>query len=327
MHVLVTGGAGFIGSHLIRKLRSQNHDVDAIDNHSAGEASIRREKEIEKDKKVEVWRIDVKDTRNYVLKMLKKRKNIDVNSPIPPVDAIVHLAAPISVEESMREPAKYCKEIHGKTIALLEAAKDENVKKVVLASTAAVYGNPDKVPIAEDEKTSPLSPYAISKLAADEIARMYAREYGLETVILRLFNVYGPDQDPASPYIGFIAKCFQRARKNEPFIIFGDGNQTRDFVYVEDVVDAIISALTKAVEPGSVINIGSGKQTRIIDVAHKIAEITSIPLEIKYEPARKGDLLYSQANISKAEKILGYEPKFTLEQGLSNIWAWYKNHK
>ncbi|MEM4247152.1 MAG: GDP-mannose 4,6-dehydratase [Candidatus Woesearchaeota archaeon] len=326
MHVLVTGGAGFIGSHIIKKLRSQNHDVDAIDNHSASEVSLRREKEIEKDKKVEVWRMDVKDTRT-VLKMLKKRKNIDDNSQIPPVDAIVHLAAPISVEESMRDPQKYCKEIHGKMIYLLEAAKAENVKRVVIASTAAVYGNPKRLPITEDAKTNPLSPYAISKLAADEIAMMYAREHGLETVILRLFNVYGPDQDPASPYIGFIAKCFQRARKKEQFVIYGDGNQTRDFVHVEDVVDAIIAALTRNVEPGSIINIGSGNSTKIIDAARMIAKITGVTEEPKFEPLRKGDVPYSQADISKARKTLDYHPKISLEDGLRNSWEWYKNNK
>ncbi|MEM4239916.1 MAG: GDP-mannose 4,6-dehydratase [Candidatus Woesearchaeota archaeon] len=326
MHVLVTGGAGFIGSHLIKKLRKQNHDVDAIDNYSAGEASRRREKELEADEKVEVWNQDVDDMR-MVLNMIKVRKNLKHKDPSPAVDAIVHLAAPISVEESVRNPLKYCNEIYGKTIHLLEAARLGNIRKMVIASTAAVYGSNDRLPTSEHARTEPLSPYAISKLAAEGIARMYAREHGIETAILRFFNVYGPDQNPSSGYSGVISNFMSQAKKKQQFTIFGDGKQTRDFVYVEDICDAIIAALTKKFEPGIVVNIGSGKETAILELAEKIAKVSGTAFKVEHKEPRKEDIPHSQASIERAKKLLDYEPKVSLEEGLKKTWDWFREYK
>ena len=328
MRVLVTGGAGFIGSHLIRKLREQKHDVDAIDNHSTCPAvSKRREKEIEKDKAVEVWGMDIKTTY-AVLDSFEKRdrgKGI-IKEDQPAVNAIVHLAAPISIEESVRDPGKYADEIYKGTISVIDAAKAKGVKRVILASTAAVYGNPDKMPINEYIKTEPLSPYAISKLAAENYAHMAAKNDGLETVILRFFNVYGPDQDPTSAYSGVISNFMAQAKNRQPFVIFGDGNQTRDFVYVCDVCDAIIAALLGKAEPGIVMNIGSASETPILELSQKIAKIAGVPHKIDKKEARKGDILHSVAAIERAKKHLGYEPKVSLEEGLKKTWEWFNAH-
>jgi nucleoside-diphosphate-sugar epimerase len=327
MHVLVTGGAGFIGSRLIKMLRKQSHDVDAIDNHSNSPAvSKRREKDLEHDKEVEVWDIDIKDT-NTVLKYLKKRKDLKEQDQTPAVDAIVHLAAPISVAESMNNAQKYCDEIHRGTISVLEAAKMYSIKKVILASTAAVYGNTERLPVTEHVKTDPQSPYAISKLAAEGIARMYSREHGIETVILRFFNVYGPDQDPSSGYSGVISKFMLQAKEKKPFIIFGDGKQTRDLIYVDDIVLAVTSAIEKHVEPGIVINVGSGKETSILDLAQATAKVAGVPYKVEHKEPRKGDILRSEAAIDRAKSKLGFEPKTSLEEGLKQTWDWFKDYK
>jgi len=328
MRVLVTGGAGFIGSHLIRKLRGQKHDVDAIDNHSTCPAvSKRREKEIEQDREVEVWKMDIKATYG-VLDALEKRNRAKktIKEGEPAVNAIVHLAAPISVEESMRDPGKYADEIYKGTISVIDAAKAKGVKRVILASTAAVYGNPEKMPISEYIKTGPLSPYAISKRAAENYAHMAAKNDGLETVILRFFNVYGPDQDPTSSYSGVISKFMVQAKEKKPFVIFGDGNQTRDFVYVGDVCDGIIAALLAKVEPGRVMNIGSASETSVLTLAQKIAKISGEPYEIEKKEARKGEILRSVASIEWAKKHIGYEPKVFLDEGLKMTWEYFNAH-
>jgi nucleoside-diphosphate-sugar epimerase len=328
MRIFVTGGAGFIGSHLIRKLREQKHDVDAIDNHSTCPAvSKRRERELEKDKNVEVWGMDIKATYG-VLDSLEKRNRAKgtIKEGEPAVDAIVHLAAPISVVESIRDPGKYADEIYKGTISVIDAAKAKGVKRVILASTAAVYGNPEKMPITEYIKTEPLSPYAISKRAAENYAHMAAKNDGLETVILRFFNVYGPDQDPTSPYCGVISNFMLQAKEKKSFAIFGDGSQTRDFVYVGDVCDAIIAALLAKVEPGLVLNIGSGTETSILELSHKIAKITGVQHEIDKKDARKGDILRSLAAVERAKKHIGFEPKVSLDEGLKTTWEYFNAH-
>lgn len=330
MHILVTGGAGFIGSHLIRKLHEQKYQIDAIDNHSTNPAvSKRREKEIEHAfPDVEIWDLDIKATKG-VLNALAKRKKTTEGQP--PVDAIVHLAAPISVEESIRDPLKYSEGIYNGTIYVLEAAKACNVKKIIIASTAAVYGNPNKMPITEPitehAKLGPLSPYAISKLAAEDHARMLARVDGLETVILRFFNVYGPDQDPSSGYSGVVSKFMQFAKNKKQFVIYGDGTQIRDFVDVDDICTAISLALEKKLSPGHIMNIGSGKGVSINELAQKIAKIADVPYKEDRQPARKGDILNSIASIDRAKRHMDYEPKVSLEEGLKKTWEWYSAQK
>jgi nucleoside-diphosphate-sugar epimerase len=328
MRVFVTGGAGFIGSYLIKKLREQKNDVMSTDNHSNCPAvSKRREKELEKDKDVEVCGMDITATKGLLdsIEMRYRRSEI-IKEGEPAMNAIVHLAAPISVNESMQNPEKYADQIYKGTISVIDAAKETGVKRVILASTAAVYGNPEKMPISEYIKTEPLSPYAISKLAAENYAHMAAKNDGLETVILRFFNVYGPDQDPTSPYCGVISNFMVQAKKKQPFVIFGEGNQTRDFVYVGDVCDAIIAALTAKVEQGLVMNIGSATETSILELSQKIAKITGVPHKIDKKEARKGDILRSVAAIERAKKHIGYEPKVNLEEGLKATWEYFNTH-
>jgi UDP-glucose 4-epimerase len=333
MHVLVTGGAGFIGSHLVGELFKRGHKIQVIDNLSAGEASRQRAKYIEhtyrrNDKDAtEVAELDVLYSKTFLRNIEKKFPHDDKGKPTEWFDAIVHLAAPISVAESIENPHKYREGINTATTHLLEAAREKNIKRVIIASTSAVYGNPEKLPISEDAKPNPLSPYAWEKFSTECLARMYAREYKMETVILRLFNVYGPRQDPSSPYTGVITNFMQSVKKGKPPVVFGDGKQIRDFVHVDDVIRAIMWAIEqKQVEPGLTLNIGSGKPYSINNVANACIKLSKHNLSISYQPPRAGDIRQSLADITKA-KALGYAPQKTLETGLREVWTWYTGQK
>lgn len=333
MHVLVTGGAGFIGSHLVGELFKRNHNVQVIDNLSAGKASEQRAKYIEHtyrrsdEDKTEVTELDVLYAKTF-LKNIERKFPHDKNGKLTQwFDAIVHLAAPISVSESIENPHKYREGINAATAHLLEAAREQNIKRVIIASTAAIYGNPEKLPISEDAKPNPLSPYAWEKFSAECLARMYAREYKMETVILRFFNVYGPGQDPSSPYTGVISNFMQAVKKGKPPVVFGDGKQIRDFVHVNDVVNAVAQIVEqKQVEPGLTLNIGSGKPYSINNVANAFIKLSKHNLSMSYQPQRAGDIKQSLADITKA-KALGYAPQKTLEAGLREIWTAYTGQK
>ncbi len=328
MHVLITGGAGFIGSNLLPRLLERNHEIHYIvDNLSAGEASKQRAKQIERTyKQIEVAEYDVLHIRS-ILRDIKGGFVPRTTKPAGKIDAIVHLASPISVAESIENPDKYREEVNKGTARLLEGAKENNIKRIILASTAAVYGNPEKIPTPENARIDPLSPYAYEKFAAEALARLYGREHGIETIILRLFNVYGPGQDPSSPYAGAIPNFMRCLKEGKVPKIFGDGEQTRDFVSVNDVCDAIILALElEKPEPGLTLNIGSGKAATLNSVVKSCIALSGNNVQPAYQQPRPGDIRNSQADITKAKKCIGYFPKITLEEGLKKTWDWLNSN-
>ncbi|MEM3403435.1 MAG: SDR family NAD(P)-dependent oxidoreductase [Nitrososphaeria archaeon] len=294
--VLVTGGAGFIGGHLVERLLGLGYDVIVVDNLSAGE-KLNLSKVLQS---VNFVQGDVRD--KGVLKRVTKD-----------VDYVAHLAALVSVSESMKFPNLYFDVNVNGTLALLNESSKAGVGKFVFVSSCAVYGNPISLPVSEGHPLNPISPYAESKLAAERHCRMYSQRKALKTTILRLFNVYGPRQG-RNQYAGVITQFIRRVGQNQPPIIYGSGDQTRDFIYVGDVVEYIVRALVSEAE--ETYNIGSGKQTSINELAGLVTKIMGRPVVPLHLPPREGDIVHSCADISKAKKILSYAPQTTLEEGL-----------
>lgn len=302
--IVITGGAGFIGSNIALEL-CQKHDVVVIDNFSTG----RRENLIDILDKIRLVEGDINDAH-----LLKQE--------FGSADYVLHQAALPSVQRSVEDPmATNLTNVDG-TLSVLLAARDCGVKKVVYASSSSVYGDTPVLPKREDMAPNPRSPYAISKLAGEYYCRVFSEIYGLKTVALRYFNVFGPRQDPNSQYAAVIPLFITRILRRKPPVIFGDGLQTRDFTYVRDVVQANILAMKS--QAVGVFNIASGRQISLNDLADKIMEITGIKIEKVYDKPRKGDIRDSLADISSAKKILGYEPRFDLEKGLKETIAWFQ---
>jgi UDP-glucose 4-epimerase len=304
LEVLVAGGAGFIGSHIVDKLIAADAKVTVIDNLYSGQLE-----NIEQHKKNKNFHFVKGDIRNLRL----------VKETVKSVDSVINAAAVVSVPRSIKNPL-LVNEVNVKgTLNLLKASLDSHVRRFVQASSASVYGDAQTLPVYEDFAPKPLSPYAVSKLAADNYALIFNQVYGLETVCLRYFNVYGPRQTN-NPYSGVITIFANDLLSNRPPKIFGDGKQTRDFVFVEDVASANMLALTENNAVGEIFNIASGKATTI----NKLVQILQKTMGKKnlkpiYEEPRTGDIRYSYASIEKARARLGYEPKFSLEKGLKEV--------
>jgi UDP-N-acetylglucosamine 4-epimerase len=306
--ILVTGGAGFIGSHIVDRLLQEGLAVRVLDNMSTGE-----KKNLAQHQNKKSFRFIEGDIRNFDC----------VKKAVEGVDAVVHEAALVSVTRSVEDPL-LSNEINVKgTVNLLKACVDAHVKRFVLASSCAVYGDTESLPNNENLAPKPLSPYAADKLAAETYAKVFHDVYGLETVSLRYFNVYGPRQK-YGPYSGVISIYINLLQENEPPLIIGDGNQTRDFVNVKDVVEANINALTKPKAAGEVFNISTGEATTIIKLAETIQQIMG-KTDVKpvYAEPRPGDIMHSYGDISKAERKLGYKPRVQLEKGLNELIKWH----
>jgi UDP-glucose 4-epimerase len=301
--VLVTGGAGFIGSHVVDSLVDRGYGVRVVDDLSAGKLS-----NIEahlKSGRVDFVRGDVKDAE-FVRKCVRD------------VGAVVHLAAITSVPFSVDNPGfTYDTNVAG-TLNLLISCAEEKVGKFVFTSSCAVYGEPQWLPVNEECPTGPISPYAESKLAAEHFCMGFHEKRLLRSVILRLFNVYGPRQG-VNDYSGVVTRFIDRSRQGLPLIIYGDGSQTRDFVHVLDVVEAVLSSLENADAEGEVFNIGSGSPVSVLELAKTVLELTDSNLEILYDKPRVGDVKYSYADVSKAARLLGYKPKLSLKDGLRSL--------
>jgi UDP-glucose 4-epimerase len=296
--ILVTGGAGFIGSHLVKELVKSGFSVRVLDNLSNG--SLENIREVLGS--IEFIKGDIRD------------KNV-VEDALKGVDAVIHLAALIDVAESVEKPELYLDVNVNGTFNLARASR--KVSAFIFASTCAVYGEPVKIPIGEDHPLSPKSPYAATKIAGEAFVQAYGNLYGYRPVILRLFNVYGPRQSKA--YAGVITEFVKRATRGKPPIIFGDGEQTRDFVHVKDVAKAIIKALDSDNASG-IYNVGSGVAITINDLAHLILKLAGKEnVEPIHGPTRPGDIKHSQANINRAKKELGYNPSVSLEEGIREI--------
>jgi UDP-glucose 4-epimerase len=298
--VLVTGGAGFIGSHIARALNEDN-DVRVLDNLSSGT----REKIPEGATLLEG---DLRDDETLA-------------RATDGVDLIFHEAALVSVQGSVEDPLTSHEINATATLKLLEAARDEDAR-VVLASSAAIYGHPESVPVEESDPKTPTSPYGVEKLALDHYARQYHELYGLDTVALRYFNVYGPGQT-AGDYSGVISIFCDQALRDEPITVHGDGGQTRDFVFIDDVVQANLAAATTN-RVGTAYNVGTGRTITIGELAETIVGAADSESEITYTDGRDGDIRHSEADISAIRSDLDYEPTVSLREGLEKTVDWYR---
>ena len=304
---LVTGGAGFIGSHITHKLLQDHHKVRVLDNFSTG-----KEENLDGfTGNLEIIQGDIRD---------KEKVRKAVNG----IDVIFHEAAFVSNPLSLLEPST-CLEVnvHG-TENLLEEARKAGVKRVVMASSAAVYGDTDQVPTSEKTPVQPMSPYAASKAIIEVYARMYTKAYKLEVVALRYFNVFGPKQSPESDYAAAIPIFIRQILDGKQITIYGDGNQTRDLVYVEDIVQANLLASESSNAPGYVINICTGIETSILDVVQSLKEIGNYSQEPKYAPARKGDIYRSAGDARLSKDVLDFNPKVSLSEGLMKTMDWMR---
>lgn len=304
MKVLITGGAGFIGSHLVDELLASGHEVTVLDNISTGK--LENLSHHEDDEKLAFIKGDV-------------TKREEVRNSLKDVDSVIHAAAVTSVPLSVEKPELTENvNVEGTGIMLEESAEAE-VKRFVYISSCAVYGKVDEVPINEDSDLNPISPYGESKLAAERKCLDFSEIHDIDPVRLRYFNVYGPRQS-FGPYAGVILKFFERIEENNPPIIFGDGEQTRDFVHVDDIVQGTLLALSREGAEGEAINIGTGKAVSINEISEKILDVTGRrELEPIYEKGKPGDIRHSRADIGKAREILDYEPRVSLEEGLKEL--------
>ncbi len=302
--VVITGGAGFIGSHIAWELVRDN-EVVVIDNLYTG-------KEENVPPGAKLVKADIRDYQS-------------IAELISNADYVFHEAAQVSVVESVRDPL-FTEEVNViGTLNILKALLDGH-GKLVFASSAAVYGDNPNLPLKETERPRPLSPYGVTKATGEEYLRVFHELYGLPVVALRYFNVFGPRQS-ANQYAGVISIFINRALAGEPLVIFGDGKQTRDFIYVKDVVKANILTAESRKANGRVFNVATGKQTSILELATKIIEITGANTSIIFDKPRPGDIRHSLADISEIKK-LGFEPEWSLEEGLKKTVEWYaKNHR
>jgi len=296
---LVTGGAGFIGSHIVDELLARGVKVAVIDNLSTGN---RRNL-------AHVWeRISFYDGDIRDQKILTKA--------VQGSEVVFHLAAVVSVTQTVEQPIDSAMVNDFGTLSILEAARQFDVKKVVISSSCAVYGDSPQSPKIETMTPLPLSPYAVQKLTGELNAKVYNDLYGLKTVCLRYFNVYGPRQDPSSPYSGVISIFMSKAVSQAAPVIYGDGNQYRDFIFVKDVVRANLLTAHDDNASGKVFNIGSAKRTTINQLWEMICTITASKIKPEYQPARSGDIRESLADIEHVKLILGFAPEYSFEQGL-----------
>jgi UDP-glucose 4-epimerase len=303
--VVVTGGAGFIGSHVVDHLLENHHRVVVLDNFSTGKrANLGRWAE---HGALHVVTCDVAHGIFAALAPITRDHG--------PVERIVHLAAQVAVMHSIANPLHDMSVNYGGTLHVLEYARATGVRKVVIASSAAVYGDVAELPVDEDARCRPVSPYGIDKLASETAVDYYAMVHGVPGAALRFFNVYGPRQDPSSPYSGVISIFADRARAGRPLTIFGDGQQTRDFVYVGDVVRAIAAALAHPA-PFVLANVGTGRETSVLDLARAIVELAGAHVPIEHAAARAGEIVKSYAKVDRLRDTLRVVAATHLADGL-----------
>jgi UDP-glucose 4-epimerase len=303
---LVTGGAGFIGSHLVEELLSEGCQVTVIDDLSTGRLSnLSHIKD-----RITFYKADICDQEA----LGKAAEDCDI---------IFHLAAVVSVPKTVDNPVDSAMVNEMGMIFVLEAARQNNVKRVIFASSSAVYGDAPVLPKHESMNPKPQSPYAVQKLSGEFYARLYYDLYGVETVSLRYFNVYGPRQDPSSPYSGVISIFMTRASSKKAPIIYGNGNQYRDFIFVKDVVRFNLLAADTEQANGKIFNVGTGRFIRINSLWEMISKLAGNNTQPVYKPPMSGDILESVADIDRAKKDLGFEPEYSFEKGLKETFEYY----
>jgi UDP-glucose 4-epimerase len=309
--MVVTGGAGFIGSNLAERLASQGYPVVILDNFSTGREQNLSGWTSRYSDRVEVVQTDVNETDT--LRRLFQG-----------VRFVFHQAAIPSVPRSIADPAlTHASNITG-TLSVLIAARDAGVSRVVVASSSSVYGDDQTLPKQEHRVGNPLSPYALSKAVCEQYCRLFQQLYGLETVCLRYFNVFGPRQDPRSEYAAVIPRFCTRLLAGRKPTIYGDGEQTRDFTFVDNVVDANWHVANHPRAAGGVFNIGCGTRTSLNQLVTWLNSILGTALQPSYEAARAGDVRHSVADVSKAQDLLGYTPAVSLQNGLERVVAWFR---
>ena len=305
-HYLVTGGAGFIGSHLAEELVRRGHDVRVVDSLVTG-----RRSNLDHIRGVDFFEGDL--------------ANLDVASrAVEECDYVLHQAAIPSVPRSVKDPVSSNRANVDGTLNVLVAARDAGVKRLVFAGSSSAYGDTPTLPKHEDMPASPLSPYALQKVVGEQYLQMFTRLYGLETVSIRYFNVFGPRQDPSSPYSGVISVFATALIENRPPTIYGDGEQTRDFTYVANVVDGVLRACEADGASGQVINVATGGRISLNQLFSAMRDLIGANVTPVYVETRAGDVRDSQADIAKARRILRYEPIVSFEDGLARTVAWYR---
>jgi UDP-glucose 4-epimerase len=302
MKILITGGAGFVGSHLSRYLFQQGHKVTIYDNLSNST----------KEKLSDLLKYDISFVRGDVTNYKSLQKNLKG------FDFVIHLAAKINVDESIRNPElTHSVNVTG-TVNVLHACVENNIKNVIAASSAAVYGNTTKIPLDENSQNVPISPYGASKLSLEHYLQAFSNSYSINSISLRFFNIYGVGQSIA--YAGVIKIFMENIRENKPLVIFGDGKNTRDFISIDDLVRSVNLAMKKITgKKGNIYNIATGRSVSINELARLMLSISGKRLAIVHKNPKKGDVRHSKASIALAKKDLGYFPKILLKEGLENL--------
>jgi nucleoside-diphosphate-sugar epimerase len=304
---LVTGGAGFIGSHLAEELLRRGERVRIVDSLITG-----RRKNLSQLPGIDFIEGDLAD-----LTVARKA--------VQGIDYLLHQAAIPSVPRSVEDPITSNRANIDSTLNVLVAARDARVKRVVYAGSSSAYGNTETLPKREDMPTNPLSPYALQKLVGEQYMQMFTALYGLETVSIRYFNVFGPRQDPSSPYSGVISLFAKALLENTAPTIYGDGEQTRDFTYIANVVDGVLRAVGAPRASGAVINVATGSRVSLNRLLEAMKKLTGSHVTTSYAPPRHGDVRDSQADITRARDLLGYEPLVSFEEGLRRTLEWYRS--
>ena len=299
---LVTGGAGFIGSHLVDGLLAAGYPVRVLDDLSTGyEANLAHHRGT-----LKILRGDLRDSDA-------------VRAAMTGVEVVFHLAAISSVQRSIIDPVESIDVNVRGAMQVLQTAQESGVRRVIIASSAAVYGDSDALPLKESAEPNPLSPYAVHKLACEHLCTVFSRMYGLETVALRYFNVYGSRQRPDAEYAAAIPRFVERLRRNQTPVIYGDGEQTRDFIHISDVVRANLLAAESAAAVGQVMNIASGQGASVNEVVRVLTELTGATVSPRYEQPQAGDIRDSVADIALARDLIGFEPAISLRAGLEQL--------
>lgn len=307
MRFVVTGGAGFIGSNTVDELVRRGHSVVVLDDLSSGKEE------------------NLAEVRNKITFIKGSITDIEVvRKAMHEAEYVLHLAARTSVPKSVKDPIESNKVNIDGTLNVLVAARDAKVKRVVFAASSSAYGETPTLPKVESMVPEPISPYGVTKFVGELYAQTFGRCYGLENVSLRYFNIFGPRQDPSSPYSGVLAKFCTAFLEDTVPVIFGDGEQTRDFTYVENAVEANLLACEAPNASGKVFNIGVGGRFSLNETVALLNKITGKSIQPKYDPPRDGDIRDSQADVSQAREFLGYEPRVPFEEGLRRTFEWYR---
>src|SRR5712692_3039887 len=308
MRYLVTGGAGFIGSNVVDELLRRGQTVAVLDDLSSGKEA------------------NLSGARGKIEFVHGSITELDtVQKACRGADYVLHLAARTSVPRSVKEPLETNRVNVDGTLNVLVAARDAQVQRVVFAASSPAYGETPTLPKVETMPAEPISPYGVSKLTGEVYMQVFGRVYGLQNVSLRYFNVFGPRQDPGSPYSGVLSRFCSALLDGAQPVVYGDGEQSRDFTYIDNVVDATLRACQAPQASGKVFNVGTGNRYTLNHTLKLLEKISGTPAKPKYDPPRNGDIRDSQADISLARKLLGYNPGLGFEEGLRRTWEWYSS--